>query len=218
MKKQTRAISAEQKEERRRHILKTAKALLLAQSYANIQIMDVANAAGLARGTLYLYFKTKEEIFLALLSEAFADWFRDMDALFDAAPPQQSVSTFTDGLCKLLEKHPLWLRLIPITHVILEQNIEYDAARTFKGILLAGLMRSGAKMEEKLTFIPAGRGTDTLLQIYAMLIGVQNLVEPAPVVKKLIAQEVEMSILAIQLSDIFPGMLAAYLTGLSGTN
>jgi AcrR family transcriptional regulator len=56
-------------ENRRACILKAARCVFARQGYANTVVDDIAGQAGIAKGTLYLYFKSKEEIFLAALME-----------------------------------------------------------------------------------------------------------------------------------------------------
>lgn len=50
-------------------IFKAAIALFRERDYTQVTINDITNAAGVAKGTFYLYFKTKEEI----LAKQFAD-------------------------------------------------------------------------------------------------------------------------------------------------
>ena len=61
-----RAIREDQKLVRRQQILDTAWGLFQENDYEHVNIIDVAKGAGLAKGTVYLYFKTKEELFLSL--------------------------------------------------------------------------------------------------------------------------------------------------------
>jgi AcrR family transcriptional regulator len=56
-------------ENRRACILKAARCVFAQQGYAATVVDDIAGQAGIAKGTLYLYFKSKEEIFLAALIE-----------------------------------------------------------------------------------------------------------------------------------------------------
>jgi AcrR family transcriptional regulator len=62
-----RARNDEDKQVRRAEILTQAAALLGKHPYARITMSQVAAGSGLAKGTLYLYFRSKEELFLALL-------------------------------------------------------------------------------------------------------------------------------------------------------
>ncbi len=42
--------------------------------YYNSRVSDIAREAGIASGTIYLYFKTKEEILVTLFREKMAEW------------------------------------------------------------------------------------------------------------------------------------------------
>lgn len=54
--------------ERKRHaILDAARTVFSRQGYASTSVEDVAEQAGIAKGTLYLYFKSKEELYIAAL-------------------------------------------------------------------------------------------------------------------------------------------------------
>lgn len=59
-------------EERRDQILKAAVAVFSERGYTNATISDIASRAGVAHGTVYLYFKSKAEIFEQLVA-----WFVD---------------------------------------------------------------------------------------------------------------------------------------------
>jgi AcrR family transcriptional regulator len=72
-----RAVHARDKEERRHAILDVAERLLLHSTRRGPSMADVADEAGLAKGTIYLYFRSKEELLLALLE-------RNIDGFFFA--------------------------------------------------------------------------------------------------------------------------------------
>ena len=57
------------KEARPAEILKAALALFAERGYAATKLEDVAAAAGIAKGTVYLYFPTKEELFKAVVRQ-----------------------------------------------------------------------------------------------------------------------------------------------------
>ncbi len=78
----TRACSNSAKEERRSAILKAAAHLFSVREYREVSIDDVARGAGLAKGTVYLYFKTKETLFLELCADAFRGWFNALETGF----------------------------------------------------------------------------------------------------------------------------------------
>jgi len=55
-----RAVREEQRDQRRDTILAAAEALFLRKELADISMAEVGQRAGLAKGTLYLYFPTRE--------------------------------------------------------------------------------------------------------------------------------------------------------------
>lgn len=55
------------RETRRQQILTAATSVFARKGYRNASVSDIIEAAGIARGTFYLYFQSKEEIFLALI-------------------------------------------------------------------------------------------------------------------------------------------------------
>src|SRR6476659_1321724 len=56
-------------EQRRCSILQSARAVFARQGYADTVVGDIADEAGIGKGTLYLYFPSKEQIYLAALME-----------------------------------------------------------------------------------------------------------------------------------------------------
>ena len=58
-----------EKEQRRNIILDVAQQLFFSKKYDEITIEEIANKAQLAKGTLYLYFKSKEELYSAVALE-----------------------------------------------------------------------------------------------------------------------------------------------------
>ena len=62
-----RAYGKEDKQERRDEILAAARHLFTAGGGDLPSVADIAKRAGIAKGTLYLYYSTREEIFASLL-------------------------------------------------------------------------------------------------------------------------------------------------------
>jgi AcrR family transcriptional regulator len=56
-------------EERRSEIVEAARTLFLSKGYEATSTVDIMNAVGIAKGTLYYHFSSKEEILDALLSD-----------------------------------------------------------------------------------------------------------------------------------------------------
>lgn len=61
-------IRAQEKESRRQVISALAEEILIEKGIAGVTIRNVAEAAGLSTGSIYMYFKNKEEIFVHILA------------------------------------------------------------------------------------------------------------------------------------------------------
>jgi TetR/AcrR family transcriptional regulator len=76
-----RATAVDEKAARRLRMLEAAAELLASWSYVDITMARVATSAGVAKGTLYLYFRTKEELFLELYELRLGSWYDDLETL-----------------------------------------------------------------------------------------------------------------------------------------
>ena len=212
-----RAISNEQKEERRQAILDAALQLFQETSYEAVNIAGVAEKADIAKGTIYLYFKTKEELFLALLAQEFEAWFDEADDLLKEIQTTQGICT-VDELISLvgrsLENRPTLIRLTAILHAILEKNIEFSPALSFKQMLLARILQTGALLETCFPFLEPGQGVYVVMHTYVLIIGVQQLAEPAPIVRQVIAEE-DLKVFQVDFMDYFLEALKVFLNGLN---
>jgi len=63
-------VTAEAKSDTRRHILQAATSLFVRDGWQNTTTRSIAQSAGIATGTLFNYFATKEAIAAALIAEA----------------------------------------------------------------------------------------------------------------------------------------------------
>jgi AcrR family transcriptional regulator len=207
-----RAMRADQKQARRQALIDVAWHMFQTASYQAITMAEVAERAGLAKGTVYLYFKTKEELFLAIQTQQFADWFDELDARFSAAPRPASTAAVAELICASLARRAALASLLAILHTVLEQNIDATTALAFKQMLLERLTRTGTLLEACLPFMAAGQGAQILLQIYALIIGVEHLASPAPAVRQVIEQP-GMAIFAIPFAPTFAAAVGALLRG-----
>lgn len=102
-----RSISEEEKQKRRRMILEAAKKRFQRFGYVKTTMEEIAGDAGISKGTAYLYFQNKEDLFYELLEKEA----RDMERfLYHRVKDEESVvkqleMIFT-GALEYLEDHP----------------------------------------------------------------------------------------------------------------
>lgn len=80
------------KEDRPAEILSAALDAFVEHGFAETKLADVAKRAGIAKGTLYLYFDNKQDLFAAVVRHGL---------LTSLAPLEQAAATFDGGLAEL---------------------------------------------------------------------------------------------------------------------
>lgn len=66
---------------KKKHIITTAITLFARNGYAGTRIAEVAQAAGIGKGTVYEYFRSKEDLFFATFQHLMSDTARQIDAI-----------------------------------------------------------------------------------------------------------------------------------------
>ncbi|MBI5959619.1 MAG: TetR family transcriptional regulator, partial [Chloroflexi bacterium] len=183
------------------------------RDYPAINISEIAAAAGLAKGTVYLYFRTKEELFLAVLEQQLGAWLDVVNAGLAPFAGPDPISGVADLLSRTLDQQPALIRLLAITHVILEQNIDLDTALQFKHFLLDRLWQTGILLETCLTFLDQGEGIRVLLRCYALLLGVQQLAHPSPAAAQALEADLRLAVFKIDFAREFSAGISALLHG-----
>jgi AcrR family transcriptional regulator len=166
-----RAYANEDKEARRRVIL-AAAAKLFEQTRELPSVAEVAAAAGLAKGTVYLYFRTKGAIFADILLEG---WGAVVDQLGEAFGPTgdsqaAKVATFLDGYIRYLDANPTLLRLDAVVQGLVERDLDSDERAAFKDAMHSRINGGGALVDEGLGLEP-GRGVQLLVRSHALTRG-----------------------------------------------
>ncbi|MEW2354999.1 TetR/AcrR family transcriptional regulator [Spirillospora sp. NPDC029432] len=112
---------------RRRRIVEAASAMLEGQEYERIQIREVAERAGVALGTLYRYFSSKEHLYAAVMVD-WAEPFREAGRPEDGErPPQERIRRRLHLTIRAFEKYPNFHAL----ESVMQSTSDANAARLF---------------------------------------------------------------------------------------
>ncbi|MDR3421147.1 MAG: TetR/AcrR family transcriptional regulator [Xanthobacteraceae bacterium] len=84
----TQPLPADDDSAKRRQIIDGARAVFLAQGYDAASMNDIARAAGVSKGTLYVYFKHKQELFDAIVEQ---ECTAQAEGIFDFDPNDHDV-------------------------------------------------------------------------------------------------------------------------------
>lgn len=119
-----RARTQDQKHFRRQQILDAAEQHFTEVGYEGFSMANLAKLAGVVKGTLYLYFKTREEVFLTLYNQSLVRWSHVfLDQLQDAMTDQDYAKTLYTTALADGSFIPLLTRL---EHVI-EHNVSVES-------------------------------------------------------------------------------------------
>ena len=101
-------------EERRPQIVEAATRVFIRKGYRKTSMPDVAHEAGLSIGGVYWYFKSKDEIVLAILGQCFQSDLEALKTLLNAdAPATQRVKSFVTSYIESYTEYA-WLNPIGI--------------------------------------------------------------------------------------------------------
>ncbi len=81
-----RAKRERRKDARPGELIEAALELFVEKGFAATRVEEVAKRAGVSKGTLFLYFSSKEELFKAVVRENLSGQFTEWNALFDSFP------------------------------------------------------------------------------------------------------------------------------------
>ena len=118
-------------EGRRDEIISACARLYQNYSFKEITLQKIGDATTFTRTSIYNYFHTKEEIFLALLQREYELWIEELDAIEknNAALTREE---FADKLAKSLENRVQLLKLMSMNHYDMESNSRIENLIEFK--------------------------------------------------------------------------------------
>lgn len=207
----SRATSAAAKAERRKRILAAAAQAFDRLGYADVSMNWLAERAGVAKGTLYLYFPTKESVFLGVYRRELAGWFDAVDA--GLAPlPVNDISRTAGLLIDCLDAWPRVPALAALLHGVLERNIDEHEVLAFRGEFMERLAATGARLEQRLDFLAADDGARLLLRLHAFVIGFWPLANPAPIVRR-VTERPAFAAQRVEFSEELENVLVLLLEG-----
>lgn len=207
-----RARKQEDKLARREAILAVAAHALGRRQYASVTMAAIAEQCGLAKGTLYLYFDSKEELFLATLEGELAAWFDRLGAAMLAAK-RMTPRAFAELVAKSLVLHETLADLLPLLHTVLEQNVRLEAALRFKQLLRDRVTMGGELVEAVVEGMRPGDGVRLLLRTHALVVGLRQVSDPPPQLRELLERE-ELAVLHVDFEPELADTLTALIEGM----
>jgi AcrR family transcriptional regulator len=172
-----RAIADEDKEERRNALLDAVEKLFLRHPDRMASVAEVAQAAGLAKGTVYLYFPSKEEMLLSLHGRHVTRFFAALMRLLATAGPVGFDDVWAVTRDNLV-RAPGYLPLTSRCFGLMDRDIPTGVAIAFKIRVGEALAGAGIGLERHFPALPKGEGVKLLQHSYGLIVGLWQLLHP----------------------------------------
>lgn len=116
---------------RREEIINACEALYQTMGFKDVTIKEIARYTSFSRPSIYNYFETKEEIFLAILQKEYLLWAADLDKTM-AEHKAMSRDEIARTLARTLCDRELILKIVSMNHFDMEANSRKEALVEFK--------------------------------------------------------------------------------------
>lgn len=116
---------------RREEIVNACEKLYKTMSFKDITLKEISVETSFSRPSIYNYFQTKEEIFLALMQREYELWAAELNALADENE-KMSAEDFAAALAHSLDKHEQLLKLLAMNHYDMEEHSRPERLTEFK--------------------------------------------------------------------------------------
>jgi AcrR family transcriptional regulator len=135
-------------ENKRKQIIQMAAKLFAEKPFDQVRLDDVATAAGVGKGTVYIYFKNKEDLYFSLVYDGFAEM---VERLKETAEGQKTaVEKLQDMSCNLSNygvHHPELFEAMR-TVAVPSQSSQFDAKRKEMSAHITEVIRQGVAAGE----------------------------------------------------------------------
>ena len=143
--------SAELTRERQEEIIAACRKLYETMSFKEITLKEIGSRTTFSRTSIYNYFETKEEIFLALFAREYELFSLDLDSLREWESAL-SLDELASALARALERRPLMLKLLSMNLYDMEANSRMERLVAFKRAYGASITALDRCLEQ---FLPA---------------------------------------------------------------
>ncbi len=116
---------------RKEEIIAACETLYQTMGFKEITMKEIADYTSFSRPSIYNYFETKEEIFLALLQKEYERWIEDLEAVISSRNAMTR-DEIAGALARTLERREQLLKLMSMNHYDMEANSRMERLTEFK--------------------------------------------------------------------------------------
>ena len=154
---------------RREEIINACEKLYQTMSFREITLKEIGNEVPFSRPTIYNYFQTKEEIFLALFEREYRTWTKELEKI---GKKDVSAEELSEAVAKSLEKRTLMLRLLSVNLYDMEENSRIERLVEFKKAYCASVEAFDKLLQKALPDQNEEERRETLVASFEFIHGV----------------------------------------------
>ena len=167
MPKGSEELTAARKEE----IITACAELYKTMSFKEITIKEIGNATTFTRTSIYNYFQTKEEIFLALLQREYELWVQSLKQI-QSGYESMTREEFADALAHSLEERQNLLKIMSMNHYDMEDNSRLERLTEFKIVYGKALAEVRNCLDKFFPEMTAGDKQDFIFSFFPFMFGI----------------------------------------------
>lgn len=156
---------------RKEEIIDACASLYETKSFRDITIRDIGEKTSFTRTSIYNYYHSKEEIFLALLRREHEAWTEDLNGI-SRQYGKLSAEEFADKLARSLEKRGCMLKLMSMNIYDMEVNSRLENLADFKKSYANALQAVMCCLERFFPSMTADNIQEFLYALFPFLFGV----------------------------------------------
>ena len=139
-------------------------------SFKEITIKKIADFTSFTRTSIYNYFETKEEIFLAILQKEYELWVKELNDITDSRDAMTK-DEIAKALAKSLENRALLLKLMSMNHYDMEENSREERLYEFK-VAYGSSLKAVDSLLKKFTDMDDSARQDFLYSFFPFIYGI----------------------------------------------
>ncbi|HEV3362395.1 MAG TPA: TetR family transcriptional regulator [Pseudonocardiaceae bacterium] len=203
-----RARTAEHKEQRAEALLGAARELAAAKGVREVTLTAIAIAAGVHVSAVRRYFESREDIYLRLAAQEWAEW---VDALAAALGAGQGLP---EAIAGTLGERPLFCDLLGHVQVSFEREVTLESVWDFKLKAVAQADRLAELCRRALPELDEQAGRDLVAAIVGMAAMTWQSAHPPVILAGLYEADPRLAHTAVEFVPRLTRLVRTFLSGL----
>lgn len=157
--------------QRREEIINACEQLYQTMGFREITLKEIGKVTSFSRPTIYNYFETREEIFLALFKREYDRWNEELETIL-AENDRLSRSQVAEKIAHSLEHREQLLKLLSMNNFDMEANSRQEMLTSFKASYGRSMRNIGAVLDKFCPEMSADEKQNFIYVFYPFMFGI----------------------------------------------